>query len=159
MRWCVVIRALNTTTQLLFAVLSKSVSANCGIFTFISFVHCIRSKLKEKKIKALQWITCSEDQHVILWFLHWQFILEVLTSVLCLRNNWSPLHSLLRFTTFYWNTPCMNFKGISIILWSHNISSINNLFIKMEPKLICESQCELAGCVTFWMLNARGHSI
>lgn len=53
MRWCVVIRALNTTTQLLFAVLSKSVSASCGIFTFISFVHCIRSIFK-KEIKTTQ---------------------------------------------------------------------------------------------------------
>lgn len=76
------------------------------------------------------------------------FTLRIHTgSILCLRNNWAPLLSLLRFTTFYWNTPSMNFKGISIVLWSPNISSINNLFIKMEPKLVSESQCEqLSGC-------------
>ncbi len=43
MRWCVVIRALKTTTQLWFAVLSNNVSAKWGIFTFSSLVQCIRS--------------------------------------------------------------------------------------------------------------------
>lgn len=42
-RWCVVMRALKTTTQLWFAVLSNNVSAKWGIFTFSSLVQCIRS--------------------------------------------------------------------------------------------------------------------
>ena len=42
-RWCVVMRALNTTTQLLLAVRSNSVSASWGTLTFISLVQWIRS--------------------------------------------------------------------------------------------------------------------
>ena len=40
---------LNTMTQLWFCVLSISRSANCGIDTFGSFVHCNKSERKETK--------------------------------------------------------------------------------------------------------------
>lgn len=43
MRWWVVMRALKTTTQLELAVRSNSVSANWGMFTFISLVQWMRS--------------------------------------------------------------------------------------------------------------------
>lgn len=49
MRWWVVIRALKTTTQLELAVRSNSVSANWGMFTFISLVQWIRSGQDTKK--------------------------------------------------------------------------------------------------------------
>ena len=51
-RWCVVTKALNTTTQLLFVARSKSVSAIWGIFTFVSLVAWIKS-VKRKKRKLL----------------------------------------------------------------------------------------------------------
>lgn len=46
-RWWVVIRDLKTTTQLLLVVLSNKLSASCGMFTFISFVHWIKSAIKK----------------------------------------------------------------------------------------------------------------
>lgn len=141
MRWCVVIRALNTTTQLLFAVLSKSVSASCGIFTFMSFVHCIRSKLKKKyKSKHYNELYAQRRSSCYFVYLHWEFILEALTSVLCSRNYWAVTHSLLKFTAFYQKMPSMNFKSISVILRSSNMSSINNL---LQQKL-CPNNCPKA---------------
>lgn len=44
MRWCVVIRALKTTTQLALPTLSISVSAIWGTFTLVSWVAWIRSE-------------------------------------------------------------------------------------------------------------------
>ena len=50
MRWCVVIRALKTTTQLALPALSISVSAIWGTFTVDSWVAWIRSeKHREEK--------------------------------------------------------------------------------------------------------------
>lgn len=46
-RWWVVIRDLKTTTQLLLVVLSNKLSASCGMFTFISFVHWIKSAIQK----------------------------------------------------------------------------------------------------------------
>lgn len=46
-RWWVVIRDLKTTTQLLLVVLSNKLSASCGMFTFISFVHWIKSEIQK----------------------------------------------------------------------------------------------------------------
>lgn len=42
-------RDLKTTTQLLLVVLSNKLSANCGMFTFISFVHWIKSAIKQQQ--------------------------------------------------------------------------------------------------------------
>lgn len=46
-RWWVVMRDLKTTTQLLLVVLSNKLSASCGMFTFISFVHWIKSAIQK----------------------------------------------------------------------------------------------------------------
>lgn len=43
MRWCVAIRALKTTIQLLLLLRSSSVSARWGMLTFNSLVQWIRS--------------------------------------------------------------------------------------------------------------------
>lgn len=43
MRWCVVMRDLNTTTQLVLVVLSNRESASWGMLTFISLVQWIKS--------------------------------------------------------------------------------------------------------------------
>lgn len=49
MRWCVVMRDLNTTTQLVLVVLSNRESASWGMLTFISFVQWIKSGKQEKE--------------------------------------------------------------------------------------------------------------
>lgn len=49
MRWCVVIKDLNTTTQLVLVVLSNSESASWGMLTFISLVQWIKSETKQEE--------------------------------------------------------------------------------------------------------------
>lgn len=57
MRWCVVIRALKTTTQLALPALSINVSAIWGTFTLVSCVAWIRSGEhrgeEEQEVKVL----------------------------------------------------------------------------------------------------------
>lgn len=63
-RWCVVMSALKTTTQLLLVVLSNSVSASWGTFTFISLVQWIKSEnTHDAHVKA----THITDSH-LKWF-------------------------------------------------------------------------------------------
>lgn len=82
-------------------------------------------------------------------------MLEALISVLSLRNNWAILHSLLKFTAFYWKTSHTNSKGILIIFWSPNTSSINNLLQqKLYAQIIARKPVQ-----TLWMPNAWSHSL
>ncbi|TNN57719.1 hypothetical protein EYF80_032087 [Liparis tanakae] len=63
MRWCVVIRALNTTTQLALPTLSISVSAIRGTFTVVSWVACSRSEEHrgEERQKVRWWIPAGGE--------------------------------------------------------------------------------------------------
>lgn len=68
MRWCVVIRALKTTTQLALPALSISVSAIWGTLTVVSWEAWIRSKKGDKEVRHFtrcnRW---SDDVTVMVW--------------------------------------------------------------------------------------------
>lgn len=53
MRWCVVMRDLNTTTQLVLVVLSNRESASWGMLTFISLVQWIKSGKEAKNRREI----------------------------------------------------------------------------------------------------------
>lgn len=65
MRWCVVISALKTTTQLALPALSISVSAIWGTLTVVSWEAWIRSKKGDKEVRHSPWYNLKRDLRVV----------------------------------------------------------------------------------------------
>lgn len=90
MRWCVVMRDLNTTTQLVLVVLSNRESASWGMLTFISLVQWIKSGNKRKKTEKSYTGLRQEDDVEIAGRLDVSHVSHV----------WSvPLSPVIRLTT------------------------------------------------------------
>lgn len=65
MRWCVVISALKTTTQLALPALSIRVSAIWGTLTVVSWEAWIRSEKGDKGVRHSPWYNLKRDPRVV----------------------------------------------------------------------------------------------
>lgn len=103
MRWCVAIRALKTTIQLLLLLRSSSVSARWGMLTFNSLVQWIRSGGAERG-HTQGHMVCAEEVHFKSHWAAWLCYDLVADEQLTNKRNGGQTQQFLTSVMRHWCT-------------------------------------------------------